>query len=169
MRYFLTDEEWQNTLYYPKISIGKGLNEHTDLFIHFTPYTATLGLTEFGGSVRVRLFQQTDSPFSISAILNMGSVNFNNQITARGLSGDVSFGMRWDRISIFSSIGMAQSRGTFYGGTQGITDSLLNETESVSSMHFSVGTLARYKIYFLSAALDHYTQPVYSLKLGFYF
>lgn len=163
---FLTDDRSQNTLYYPKISIGKGLYDRTDLFIHFIPYTATLGLSEFGGTVRYNFFKPSDSILSASAVVSINSANFNNQLTARGLVGDISLGMNWEYISVFSSFGMARSKGTFIGGTQGTTDTLLDETTSVSEFHYSVGALTRYKVYFVAAALDHYTQPVYTLKIG---
>lgn len=166
---FITDKESRHTLYYPKISIGKGLYERTDMFIHFIPYTATLGLSEFGGTLRYNFFKDDKSRLSASAVVHLNSANFNNQLTTRGLAGDLTFGMNWDFFSIFSSVGMARSKGTFIGGTQGTTDSLLDETLSVSDMHFSVGVLGRYDKYFIAAALDHYTQPVYSLKLGLYF
>ncbi|MCC6137449.1 MAG: hypothetical protein IT287_02370 [Bdellovibrionaceae bacterium] len=165
---FITDERSQNTLYYPKISIGKGIYSRTDLFIHFIPYTATLGLSEFGGTIRYNFFKPSDSIISMSAVLNLNSSNFNNQITTRALSGDLSIGMNWKYFSLFSSIGHVKSTGTFTGGSQGTTDTSFNETESVSNFHYSVGALTRYKIYFVSAALDHYTEPVYSLKIGCY-
>lgn len=163
---FITDDRSQNTLYYPKISIGKGIYERTDLFIHFIPYTATLGLSEFGGTLRYNFFKPADSILSASAVLSINSANFNNQLTARGLVGDVSLGMNWEYVSVFSSFGMARSKGTFIGGTQGTTDTLLDETTSVSEFHYSVGALTRYKSYFIAAALDHYTKPVYTLKIG---
>lgn len=163
---FLTDSESQNTLYYPKISIGKGIYERTDLFIHFIPYTATLGLSEYGGTVRYNFFRPKDSILSASAVISLNSSNFNNQLTTRTLSGDLSLGMNWKHFAVFSSFGLVRSSGTFTGGSQGTTDTLLNQTESVSNFHFSVGALARYNIYFVSAALDHYTEPVYSLKMG---
>jgi hypothetical protein len=166
---FIIDRESRNTLYYPKISIGKGLYERTDIFIHFIPYTATLGLSEFGGTIRFNFYKEADSGISASAIFHLNSANFNNQLTTRGLAGDLSLGMNWDYFSVFTSVGMARSKGTFIGGTQGTTDSLNDETLSVSDMHFSVGTLVRYDIYFIAAALDHYTRPVYSLKMGFHF
>lgn len=163
---FITNSDSKSTLYYPKISIGKGIYDRTDLFIHFIPYTATLGLSEYGGTLRYNFYRPSNSVFSASAVVSMNSANFNNQLTARGVGGDLSLGMTWDYFSMFTSVGMAKSTGLFIGGTQGTTDSLQNETEEISDMHYSVGFLTRYKIYFLSAALDHYTEPVYTLKLG---
>lgn len=166
---FIIDSESRSTLYYPKISVGKGLYERTDLFVHFIPYTATLGLSEFGGTLRFNFYKDTNSILSASAVIHLNSANFNNQLTTRGLAGDISLGMNFNYFSVFTSVGMARSKGTFIGGTQGTTDSLSDETLSVSDMHFSAGALARYDIYFIAAALDHYTRPVYSLKIGCYF
>lgn len=163
---FISNGDSRNTLYYPKISIGKGIYERTDLFIHFIPYTATLGLSEYGGTLRYNFYKPTDSLFSASIVISMNSANFNNQLTARGGAADITLGANWNHVSLFSSVGMARSKGTFIGGTQGTTDTLANEVENVSEMHYSAGFITHYKIYFISAALDRYTESVYTLKLG---
>lgn len=165
----IQDKGSRNTLFYPKISIGKGLYDRVDLFIHFIPYTATLGLSEFGGAVRLHITRSESSPLVTSAVLGFNSATFNNQLNTQGVSLDFSMGMQWDYLSVFSSVGLAQAKGRFVGGTQGVTDTLTEQSERVSSFHFSVGALGRYNIYFMSLALDHYYQPVYTGKVGFYF
>jgi hypothetical protein len=165
----IADDRSQNTLIYPKISIGKGLYDSFDLFVHFIPYTATLGLSEFGGAIRYHMLKLTNSRMVASFVLSANSSNFNNQLTSKGIGVDFSMGMRWEYFSVFSSLGWAQAKGTFVGGSQGVTDTLLNQTEVISTTHFSVGGLAQYDIYFISLALDHYYEPVYTVKVGFYF
>ena len=166
---YLDGDRSKNTLYYPKIYIGKGIYEHLDLFIHFIPYTATLGLSEFGGTIRLHFLNAKTSPLSISTIFGMNSANFNNELTLRTVNADLSLGLNWTFYSLFTSIGVADVNGTFVGGTNGTTDSLVNETEQTSHLHFSIGSVFRYNIYFMALALDRYSDSVYTIKIGCHF
>lgn len=159
----------KNNLYYPKIYVGKGIYERSDIFIHFIPYTATLGLSEFGGSFRFHFLNAEDSLFTLSSVFGINSANFNNELVVRTFNADLAVGLNWKSFALFSSAGIAEAKGQFIGGTVGATDSLVDETENVSNFHFSVGGLARYKVYFVSLALDRYTESVYTIKVGCHF
>lgn len=166
---YLDGDRSKNTLYYPKIYIGKGIYEYTDLFIHFIPYTATLGLSEFGGTLRLHILNTNTSLISVSTVFGVNSANFNNELTLRTTNADLAFGLNWTSYALFSSIGFAEVKGKFIGGTLGTTDSLVDETEQTSHLHFSLGALARYDIYFVSVALDRYSDSVYTVKMGCHF
>jgi hypothetical protein len=165
----ITNSQAENTLFYPKILIGKGLYESADLFFHFIPYTATLGISEFGGMVRVSLYKSTTNPFVASWNVHANSANFNNQLTTRNVGTDISLGLDWGSFAVFAGGGWATSSGKFVGGAQGITDTGFAETESVNSERYSIGMLYKYDIYDVALSLDHYVEPVYSVKLGVIF
>lgn len=169
IRGLVDNSQAADTLYYPKILIGKGIYDYTDIFFHFIPYTATLGVSEFGGMIRLNVVRSEKSPFVVSLIGHANSANFNNQLTSRNVGADLSLGMDWKMFSIFTGIGYATSSGRFVGGPQGITDSGFTETETANSMHFAVGTLVRYGIFNASLSLDHYVEPVYTIKVGVLF
>jgi len=162
----VNNSQGRDTLLYPKILIGKGLYDRADIFFHFIPYTASLGVSEFGGMLRINLYHSKDNPFVATWILHGNSANFNNQLTSRNVGSDVSVGFDWQSWAIFVGGGWATSSGKFVGGTNGLTDTGLPETESVNSARFSVGALYRYDIYDIALSLDHYEEPVYSVKLG---
>ena len=166
---YLDGDSSKNTLYYPKIYIGKGISNHADLFIHFIPYTATLGLSEFGGTLKIHLLNAHSSPFSLSTVFGLNSANFNNELATRALNADISLGAQWSSFAIFTSLGVAEAKGKFIGGSLGSTDTLVDETEQTSHFHFSVGGMIRYDIYFASVALDRYLESVYSVKVGCHF
>lgn len=164
----------RDTLIYPRIMIGKGLYDKTDLFFHFIPYTATLGLSEFGGLLRHAVYRTDDSPLIASLVLHANSANFNNQLTSRNIGADLYLGMAWKHVSVFSGFGWARSAGKFVGGRDSlggisagsITDSGNDETAAAQSAHFALGTQLQYSALILTLGLDHYIEPVYSVKLG---
>lgn len=163
---FIVEEKNQDYILYPKFSIGKGIFNKLDVYFHFIPYTKTLGLSEFGGLFRYNFFHSESSPLTTSILLHANSANFNNQLISRNIGSDLLFGMNWETFSLSSSFGWGSSSGRFIGGTQGVTDSLIDEYEDVDSFHFAVATHFKYKIWVLSASMDHYTRPVYSIKIG---
>jgi hypothetical protein len=165
----ISNSQAERTLFYPKILIGKGLFDRTDIYLNFIPYTATLGLSEFGGMLRFNFYHVKDDPFVASIILHGNSANFNNQLTNRNVGTDINLGMDWGSFAIFSGVGWATSSGKFIGGTVGVTDTGFDESANVNSVHFSIATQVRYSVFNAALSLDHYVEPVYSLKLGFIF
>lgn len=164
---FIADPDSQQRILYPKINLGKGIFDRLDLFFHFIPYTKTLGLSEFGGFVRYHYFKDNQSPLTSSLIVHANSSNFNNQLISRNTGADLSLGLHWQHFAVSSNFGWATSTGRFTGGTSGVTDTNNNEKATVDSFHFSIGGHWNYDGYLFSAALDHYTSPVYSVKIGY--
>lgn len=161
---YIADEESKNILNYPKIIIGKGIYDSTDLFFHFIPYTATFGISEFGSLLRYSFYHS--SSFVLTGLIHANSANFNNQLVSRNLGTDLMIGLNQGCISVFTTIGWAGSSGRFVGGTQGVTDTLARETEDVQSLHTALGSTLRWSLYSLTLSVDHYVEPVYTIKLS---
>jgi hypothetical protein len=166
---FIADEQTENILYYPKILIGKGIYERVDLFFHFIPYTATFGLSEFGTLLRLNFYQNEAKSIYSSVILHANSANFNNQLVSRNLGTDLMLGYRQSAFSVFTTLGWAGAYGKFVGGTDGITASLIAESEAVNALHKALGVTYEGYLWNATLSYDHYEQPVYSAKVSFAF
>lgn len=165
----IDDEQTQSVLYYPKIIIGKGIYDRIDLFFHFIPYTATFGLSEFGSLVRLNFYQTEAKNFFATALLHANSANFNNQLVSRNLGFDVMLGYQFESFSLFTTIGWAGAFGKFVGGTNGVTDSLLSESEQALAVHSALGMTYEWSRFNATLSVDHYTKPIYSAKISFNF
>lgn len=158
-----------DVLYYPKILIGKGLYHYTDLYFHFIPFTSALGVSEFGAMIRQNIYSSDHNPWNVSLLFHANSANFNNQLISRNTGVDLSAGLSVRWISFFGGIGWASSTGKFTGGSSGITDTGLNETEEVTSLHSSLGAIVRYEVLNFGLSVDHYSELVYTAKVGVIF
>lgn len=159
----------QQEVAFQKISVGKGLYNNIDLFIHFTPYNRQAELSQFGGAVRWSFYQATFLPLSSSFLVHYNGGNIGDQMTTRSYGLDWISGINVNNMSLYAGAGLLQARGTFIGGTEGITDTNELQTEQVNGFHTIVGTTVRISSVFIAFEIDRYTQPVFSGKLGLRF
>lgn len=164
----IQDETSQHTLYYPKILIGKGIYDKLDFFIEFIPYTATFGISEFGGTLRYH-FYQTENGWTFSGTIHGNNMNFNNQLISHNWGSDLLVGWSSSSLSFFTTIGWAQSNGKFIGGSQGVTESLRDENEQVGTLHTSLGVSTQISPVNIALSYDHYKESTYTIKLGLVF
>ncbi len=165
----IDDEQAKSVLHYPKIIIGKGIYDRMDLFFHFIPYTATFGLSEFGSQIRLNFYQNDAKNFYATAILHANSANFNNQLVSRNVGVDAMLGYQRSAFSIFTTLGWAGAYGKFVGGANGITDSLVAESEDAQAFHSAVGMTYEWPLWNATISVDHYVQPIYSAKISMAF
>lgn len=163
---FIVEETNRDSVLYPKIYIGKGIYERLDAFFHFTPFTQTLGFSEYGGFVRYHLTQPGRGPVFTSLVIHGNTGNFNNQLNINNTGANISMGLQFQHFSLSGVVGFVRSEGRFVGGAQGVTDTLNTENNSKSSEHVGLGAHYSWKTVVASVSLDHYTAPVISLKLG---
>jgi hypothetical protein len=149
-----------------KFSLGKGLYNNVDLFLQFSPYTQQDEISQFGGIVRWGFYQAAFLPLNASLSLSANSANIGNQIIARSYSFDLIGGINVENVALFAGVGFVEASGTFLGGSQGITDTGLQETEIATSSHTVVGATARFSNLFLSVQIDRHVQPSFSGKIG---
>jgi len=166
----------QESMTYPKLTIGKGVYNNLDFFLQFTPYRRADELTQFGGIVRWGFYQGQLFPFSASLLLHANSANTGNLLSTRTYGLDLMGGVSVGQVSLFGGLGVLQSNGTFTGGANGVTAIDAGETvsssqnETVSSLHTFVGAnLSLFKVAFAAVELDRTEVPVLSAKLGLRF
>lgn len=160
------------TVFYPKINIGKGIFNNSDLFFHFIPFNETSGLSEYGFSFRWSFYQALFLPLNFSIITHANSANVNNKILARNIGADLMMGLSLSDFSFFFGYGWTKSTGDFTGGSFGVTDTPSDPSNariSVNSSHFMLGSTYSFDPFFIGASIDRYKNPVYSLKLGMLF
>lgn len=157
----------QSDFLFPRISIGKGLYHNIDVFLHFVPLTESTGFSEFGADVRWVFFQAMFFPTTFSLLVHGNSSNIANKIIAETSGFDFIAGINVNSFAMYLGVGQVVSLGSFIGGTLGgITDSQVNERETVSSFHSVIGTSLQFGSFFAALQIDRYLQPVYSIKLG---
>ncbi len=159
----------RDTLYFPTITVGKGIYNNSDIFLHFTPPTKTTEISKFGASFRWGFYQALFLPINFSVVVNADTATVKEKLTTRNLGADLLLGMNLSQLSFFLGGGYATSRGDFAGGFNGLTASTLTETRQVESAHFMFGTTYNFEPFFVGLSLNRYATSVYSLKLGFLF
>lgn len=152
-----------------KLSIGKGLYNNLDIFIHFTPYLRSDEIAQYGGLLRWGFYQGADFPVNLSLLAHANSANFSNQMSTQAYGADLIGGVNVDQLALFAGVGLVEAGGTFLGGASGITSSGFMETEFISSFHTIVGADIRIQSVFISLQIDRYKLPVFSGKLGLRF
>jgi hypothetical protein len=163
----LTDP--QSDIAFPKFTIGKGLYNNLDLFFHFIPYNQKSELSQWGGTVRWGFYQAFYLPLSTSINLHFNSSNISNLLTSQTVGADIIGGINADNVALYAGGGPLRSSGSFLGGTSGVTDSNSLELESVTGLHFVVGATVHLAQMFIATQIDHYTQTLFSAKIGLRF
>ncbi len=157
----------QDIFRYPILSVGKGLYNNIDLFIHFMPFSEGTGLSEYGGQIRWGFYQMAYLPVSFSLVLGANSANINNQLIVKNINYDIIMGISTQSIYLYLGAGQASTKGEFQGaGSNGITDSGIDENESLNDEHLMTGVGFRFEPFYINFQLDYYNNPSYAVKLG---
>ncbi len=157
----------QDLFSYPIISVGKGLYNNVDVYVHFIPFTDSTGISEYGGIVRWGFYQLAYLPVSFALNISASSANINNHLITKNFGYDFTAGITAQNIYFYGGLGQLQSNGRFIGGVNGITDSGNNEDNKITVAHFLMGVGFRVSSVFLTGQIDYYEQPTYSVKIGF--
>lgn len=153
----------------PKFTIGKGLFNDLDMYIHFMPYNQRNELSQYGGLLRWSFYEAPALPVSASIATHFNSANINNQLTLRTYGLDLMSGITVNEVSLYIGAGILQSFGSFMGGSAGVTDTQRLETEAVSSYRTLAGAQIRLNPLFIALQVDRSNQSVMSAKLGMRF
>lgn len=156
----------QSDVTIPKFTIGKGLYNDLDMYIHFMPYNQRNELSQYGGLLRWAFYEAPALPVSASIVGHFNSANINNQLTLRTYGFDLMSGITVNEVSLYIGGGILQSFGSFMGGTSGVTDTQRLETEAVSSYRTLAGAQIRLNPVFIALQVDRSNQSVMSAKLG---
>ena len=181
----ITSTDGDKELRYPRLTIGKGLYNNIDMFLHFAPQTAGSELTSFGGAVRYSFYEAQFLPVNISAVLSADHVNVNDQFESMTLGAELIAGLYINQFSLYMGVGQLRSSGTFIAGdlaqpvipddvTVDINDPDVNGStrtveQTVNQIHTMAGITVHFNDVFMAAQIDRYPDPVYSARLGLRF
>lgn len=155
------------TSYY-LLSLGKGLYNNFDIFVQFAPPGQTEKVSYFGGQLRWGFYQAEYLPMHLSLSAHANSLNLQNLVITSTQGLDLNCGFTVDDLTLYLGTGFLLSQGTFLGGTGGIVTGATVQ-ESIREGHVMAGTAFKFSKVFLALQLDHYTQSVYSAKIGLRF
>lgn len=157
----------QDEVTFMGVTMGKGVYNNVDLFLHFVPYLPRTEVSRYGAMVRWGFYQAQFLPISLSLNFNAEISNFSNVLTARTVGADLVGGINVKNIALYLGAGPVNSNGTFIGGNYTFEGS--KQRETVKSLHSVIGVSVGLGEVSFTAQLDRYTQPVYSGKVGFRF
>jgi hypothetical protein len=149
-----------------KISLGKGLFENIDLFLHFIPFSDGAGLGEFGGLVRWGFFETAFLPISFSFLVHGNSSNLANQVFTQSIGFELVTGIHVTGISLYFGAGRISASSQFKNF---LSSSGTEETSNIANFHSFIGGSYSWEPLFLALQMDRYTQTVLSLKAGLKF
>ncbi len=161
--------EDQDTLVYPKLTIGKGLYNNIDGFLNFVPYNESTNISQFGGLVKWSFYQATFMPASFSLAVFGNDTNIRNKVFVQTAGYALVTGITMKYLSIYFAAGQSYSTGQFVGGTNGITQSGDNEKEDIKRFFFTIGGVLKVDPVFVAIEMSQYTVPVMSGKIGIKF
>ena len=161
----------QDEATYMGLTMGKGVYNNVDLFLHFVPYMPRTEISRYGAMVRWGFYQAQFLPLSLSVNVNAEIANFSNVMSARTVGADLVGGINVKNLALYVGAGPVSSTGTFIGGpaSSPFTDTGNKQRETVKTLHSVIGVSVGFGDISLTAELDRYTQPVYSGKIGFRF
>lgn len=159
--------EPQSRFLYPKISIGKGLYNDIDMFVHFIPYSESTGLSEYGAILRWAFYQAAFMPASFSAVVHTNSSNVGNVFTSQSYGIDLVTGINVTSFSLYFGGGKVWAVGRFIGGSNGyLSNTNQPEFETVDSIHTVIGGAYNFYPFTFALEIDQYSQTVFCGKLG---
>jgi hypothetical protein len=173
----------QNDFNFSRISIGKGLYNNVDVYVHFVPFSKSSQISEFGGVVKYNFFQAAYVPFSLSALFHGSTINIQDSFINESLGADLMAGINVNNFALYFGAGSVQAKSKFMdkilnyctgvGVPAGCDTSFSTGTNIAplrtreTSSHSFVGINIQFLEMFVAAQIDRYEDPVYSLKLGF--
>lgn len=153
-------------LTYPVVSIGKGLYENIDLFVHFSAYGAENRVGVYGGLLRWGFFESKRLPLTLSLTIQSLSNNFDNQITGELSSAVLNLGLNFEDSSLYLGVGKLSSRAEF---SRDLTDTPNKEINSAGETQIKVGGVWNFSPYFLSLEFNRYYISHITAKFGLRF
>ena len=160
------ETEDQSTLVYPKITIGKGLYNNLDAFVHLVPPNDSANISQYGGLLKWGFYQATFLPASFSLSVFGNDTNIKNLFFSSSGGFNLTTGITLSNISVYFGGGNIYTSARFAGGASNITSSGNQEDENIDSFyHFFGGTLQIEPV-FVAVEMTQYSQSVISGKLG---
>ena len=165
----------QKSFQYNRISVGKGLYNNLDAFVHFIPFSSSNEISEYGGILKWNFFQSQYLPISASLLGNASTINIEDKFINESLGWSILGGINLSRFALYFGAGDIKARSTFAKSVLDLADpnnyvSSQNTLTTRSSQgHSYVGIHIDIASAFLVLQIDRYKEPVYSAKLGLRF
>ncbi len=164
----------QQDLQFPSLSLGKGLFENIDSFIHFVPPIGKSRISEFGALFRWSFFQSELLPINLSLIAHADQIGIKDSFSTQSYGFQMVAGINVEDLSIFLGAGYLTADANFTGGNSGdgvVDPSLVDPNsntlhEHASTIHSVLGLTYHHDIYFIAGEVDRYHDFVYSAKAG---
>lgn len=153
-------------LTYPVVSLGKGLYENVDLFVHFSMFGPENRVGVYGGLVRWGFFESDTLPLTLSLSLQSASNNFDNQITGEVFSAIFNLGLNFEESALYMGVGKVNAKADF---VKELTDSAIAESSSAEDLQFKLGGVYYFRPYFLSLEFNRYVVSHFSARVGLRF
>ena len=154
---------------YAKVSVGKGLYNNLDMFLHFIPYTQNTGFSEYGGILRYCFYQAAFVPASFSILVHANSTNIGNVFFSQTIGLELVSGLNVGNFAMYVGGGQVQSNGRFSRSINAISAGetvARDESNTLAQFHSFVGGSFDVEPYFIALQIDQYTQAVYGGKIG---
>lgn len=155
----------KDDLAFSRLTVAKGLFNDLDASIHFTPFSQSVSISEYGAGLKWNFYQANFIPFSLSALANYSSVNIEDVYANESLGLDLMGGINVDSFALYFGGGQVDARSSFAPAI--LNYSATTAKESARTSHSFVGVHFEISSFFVAAQIDRYVDPVYSLKLGY--
>lgn len=155
----------KDDLAFSRLTLAKGLFNDIDASIHFTPFSQSVRISEYGAGMKWNFYQAKFVPFSISALVNYSSVTIEDVYANESLGLDLMGGINVDSFALYFGGGQIDARSNFAPAI--LNYSATSAKESARSTHSFVGIHFEISSFFVAAQIDRYVDPVYSIKLGY--
>lgn len=152
------------SVYFPKVTVAKGLYNHSDLFFNFTPFNQSTRISRYGAQYRWSFFRPQSLPLNLSLLLSGNATNIDNNVTLRTLSSDLVAGMRWGNFSLLLSGGFVTSTGSFSKSMTAEGDKPQRSTTKTARA--SLGFLYQPGRFLAGVSFDFHQDLVTTGKLG---
>ncbi len=162
----------QSRFQYNRITIGKGLYNNVDVFLHFIPFSSANEVSEYGGFLKYNFYQGKFLPVTASILGYISTINIQDSFVNETLGADLLLGINLESVALYCSFGQQNARSTFAQNVLDTADPAIslnaNNTFKTKStqIHSAIGLHIEFSKVFLAAQIDRYEQPVYSAKLG---
>jgi hypothetical protein len=154
---------------YAKISIGKGLFHHIDVFAHFIPFDEQTGLSAYGGLLRWEAFEASGGRFSVATIFHFNSSNIEDLFISDTYGAQLQLAWQFDYVHVYCGFGSTRAKGRFKGGPTSINDTTDEVTQKLTDDLIVGGLGFNYEKYFLTAEINTSEYTFWAAKLGFRF
>lgn len=160
----------EDTFSYSQVSIGKGLYNDIDLYLHFVPFSKANQVSEYGALLKWGIFEASYLPLSLALLAHINSINIEDNYINQSSGLDALAAISTETISLYFGIGQVRARSLFKSTVLDAADPVFagvtEYKESFSSMHSFVGISAEFYNFFVVGQIDRYKDPVYSFKIG---